>query len=63
MTKGSLQRDTDDSWRREVFIQEFDSTLQTLSLGAGSKGVSPGGYSDSPLKVRAWREAMVVVRQ
>jgi hypothetical protein len=64
VTKGAFLRTSDDSWEREVFIQEFDSTLQVLSLGAGSIDDSPGGGTQgSPLKVRAWREVAVLVRR
>jgi hypothetical protein len=63
VTKGSLLRNSDDSWQREVFIQEFDSTLQTLTLGDGSKIEPPEGFGKgSALKVRAWREVMQILR-
>ena len=64
VTKGSILHNSDDSWQREVFIQEFDFTIQTLSLGEGSRIIDPEGFFHySRLKIRSWRETAVLIRR
>jgi len=51
VTLGERQRTSDGTRKREVYIQEYDSTIQKLEQ-----------FAVALLKVRSWREIFKIIR-
>lgn len=66
VTLGGYRAVSSDEWKREVFIQEFDSTLEGLILGDGisdpfGNGLAGGG--GPRMKIKSWREVIELIRE
>jgi hypothetical protein len=64
LTAGGIRETEGGEEERDIWINEYDSTLQVLSRGGGTlkdHPDSPGGSGG--LKIRSWREVRTIIRE
>ena len=57
MTKGNVRKSDDGTTKTDVWINEYDSTLEALSVSGELQGM--GNFK---LKIRSWREIYRIIR-
>jgi len=65
VTIGGMRENEENIRERDVFIHEYDSTLQILSRGGGAlygHDEGPGGGKKRALSIRSWREVYEIIK-
>jgi len=67
VTVGGMRENEEGTRERDVFIHEYDSTLQVLSRGGGTltghdDGSDGGDPAKTGLRIRSWREVYRIIK-